>query len=39
LLRDLLEISTCRELRLGRDALIDPRGVVAEGLERELDRA
>jgi hypothetical protein len=36
LLRDLLEVSSCRELRLGRDALIDPRGVVAERLEREL---
>ena len=36
LLRDLLELSSCRELRLGRDALIDPRGVVAERLEREL---
>lgn len=39
LLRDLLEVSSCRELRLGRDALIDPRGVVAERLERELDRS
>jgi hypothetical protein len=38
LLRDLLEVSSCRELRLGRDALIDPRGVVANRLEREIER-
>ncbi len=38
LLRDLLEVSACRELRLGRDALRDPRGVVANRLERELER-
>ena len=37
LLRDLLEVSACRELRLGRDALRDPRGVVANRLERELE--
>ena len=36
LLRDVLEVSVCRELRLGRDALLDPRGVVADRLEREL---
>ncbi|MFS8071344.1 MAG: hypothetical protein ACMG6S_33660 [Byssovorax sp.] len=39
LLRDLLEVSSCRELRLGRDALIDPRGVVADRLEVELGRS
>jgi hypothetical protein len=39
LLRDVLEMSACRELRLGRDALIDPRGVVADRVERELDRS
>ncbi len=39
LLRDLLEVSSCRELRLGRDALIDPRGVVADRLEVELERS
>ncbi len=38
LLRDLLEVASCRELRLGRDALIDPRGVVADRLEREIER-
>jgi hypothetical protein len=38
MLRELLEITSCRELRLGRDALIDPRGVVADRLEREIER-
>jgi hypothetical protein len=37
LLRELLEITRCRELRLGRDALIDPRGIVADRLEREIE--
>jgi hypothetical protein len=36
LLRDLLEVAVCRELRLGRDALLDPRSVVAARIEREL---
>lgn len=39
LLRDLLEVSSCRELWLGQDALIDPRGVVANRIERLLDRS
>lgn len=38
LLRELLELGTCRELRLGRDVLVDPRGVVAGHLEREIER-
>jgi hypothetical protein len=38
LLRDLLEVASCRELRLGRDALIDPGGVVADRLVREIER-
>ncbi len=38
LLRDLLEVSSCRELRLGRDALIDPRGIVADRIDREIAR-
>ena len=38
MLRELLELASCRELRLGRDALIDPRGVVADRLEREIQR-
>lgn len=38
LLRDLLEVSVCRELRLGRDALFDPRGVVADRVEGALGR-
>ena len=37
MLRELLEVASCRELRLGRDALIDPRGVVADRLEREIE--
>ena len=36
LLRDVLEVSACRELRLGRNALRDPRGVVADRLESAL---
>jgi hypothetical protein len=36
LLRAVLEVSTCHELRLGRDALRDPGGVVADRLERAL---
>jgi hypothetical protein len=39
LLREVLEVSSCRELRLGRDALIDPTGIVADRLEREIDRS
>ena len=39
LLRDLLEVGRCCELRFGRDALRDPRAVVAEGIERELASA